>query len=82
MEGGKLKMKRYAVFIFMVVALFLGMGIEAMAQTNTIGSIYADVTGDYVSTFDGLTAIAIAVLVVSVGFALIKSMVPHRLRVK
>lgn len=75
-------MKRFARFIMVAIALFLGMGISAMAQTNTIGSIYGDVTGDYVNTFDGLTAIAIAVLVVSVGFALIKSMVPHRLKVK
>lgn len=51
-------------------------------MTNTLSTIYTTVTGGYTTAFDGLVGIAVAVLVVSVGFALVKSMVPHRVRVK
>lgn len=51
-------------------------------MTNTLSTIYTTVTGGYQDAFDGLLGIAVAVLVVSVGFALVKSMVPHRVRVK
>lgn len=51
-------------------------------MTNTLSSIYSAVTTGYTGAFDGLIGIGIAILVVSVGFALVKSMVPHRARVK
>jgi len=51
-------------------------------MTNTISTIYGAVTSGYTDVFDALMGIAVAILVVSVGFALIKSMVPHRAKVK
>lgn len=51
-------------------------------MTNTLSTIYTSVTSGFTDAFDGLIGIAVAVLVVSVGFALVKSMVPHRARVK
>jgi len=51
-------------------------------MTNTISTIYGAITTGYTSTFDGLLYIGISILAVSVGFVLIKSMVPHRAKVK
>jgi len=51
-------------------------------MTNTLSTIFTGITTGYQSAFDGLVGIAVAVLVVSVGFALVKSMVPHRIRIK
>lgn len=51
-------------------------------MTNSLSAIYSSVTGGYTAAFDGLVAIGVSILVISVGFALVKSMVPHRVRVK
>lgn len=51
-------------------------------MTNTLSTIYTGVTGGYTGAFDGLMGIAVAILTVSVGFALVKSMLPHRVRAK
>jgi len=51
-------------------------------MTNTLASIYSGVTTGYTNTFDALLGIGVAILVVSAGFALVKSMVPHRAKVK
>ena len=51
-------------------------------MTNTLSTIYSSVTTGYTGAFDGLIAIGVSILVVSAGFALVKSMVPHRARVK
>jgi len=51
-------------------------------MTNTLSTIYGAITTGYTSSFEGLTYIAVTILAVSVGFALVKSMVPHRIKVK
>lgn len=51
-------------------------------MTNTLATIYSGVTAGYTGAFDGLIAIAVSILVVSAGLALVKSMVPHRARIK
>lgn len=68
-------------WILGLVALFAAV-LPASAQTNTISGIYSSVTSGFTSTFDALIALAVGILVVSVGFALVKSMVPHRAKVK
>lgn len=51
-------------------------------MTNSMATIYSAVTNGYTGAFDGLISIGVSILVISVGFALVKSMVPHRARVK
>lgn len=51
-------------------------------MTNTLANIYSGVITGYTGAFDGLISIGVSILVISVGFALVKSMVPHRARVK
>jgi len=65
-----------------LVGAFAVMGLSAMAQTNTASGIFTSVTGDFTDVFDALIAIAVAVLTVTVGFALVKSMVPSRAKLK
>lgn len=68
-------------FTLMLVALF-AMVFTASAQTNTINGIYSQVTTGFTGVFDALIALAVGILVVSVGFALVKGMVPHRAKIK
>lgn len=51
-------------------------------MTNTVASVYTGLTGNITNAFDGLLGIAIAILTVSIVFALVKGMTPHRVRVK
>lgn len=55
---------------------------QGQVMTNTLATIYSGVTAGYTSAFDGLVAIAVSILVISAGFALVKGMVPHRVRIK
>lgn len=51
-------------------------------MTNTASTVYTALTGGFQGAFDGVMGIAVAILTVSVIFALVKSMVPHRVRAK
>lgn len=75
-------MNRTARFLVVAIVAMLGMALDTFAQTNTINGIYTSVTTGFTNVFDALIALAVGILVVSVGFALVKGMVPHRARIK
>jgi len=72
---------RWLLPVLAICLLIMGAG-DLMAQTNTINGIYSSVTTGFTSVFDALIALAVGILVVSVGFALVRSMVPHRAKIK
>lgn len=76
--------KNRAQRIALVGGLLAMAGTAAQAQTltNTVTTMYSGLTGNYTGVFDGLLSIGIVILTASVVFALIKSMLPHRVRVK
>lgn len=51
-------------------------------MTNTAATVFAAATSGFTGAFDGVMAIAVSVLTVSIIFALVKSMMPHRVRAK
>lgn len=75
-------MNRIVKVLVVALVAMLFMALDTFAQTNTASGIYTSVTDGFTDVFDALVALGVGVLVVSVGFALVKSMVPHRARVK
>lgn len=50
-------------------------------MTNTAGTVYSALTGGIQNTFDGVLGIGVAILVVSIVYAVIKSHTKNRVRV-